>query len=96
MTYYFKILMTLVVFKCLNQIIRNTPNSNGNLPDYKQLFQDNLHLNYSRSVPMLKNLLSYLLRISSGLVNDSSKIYNNAVYNIGPTNNGQSSPMRNI
>ena len=81
----------------LNQIISNTPNSNGNLQDYNQLLHDKVHLNYSRGVPMLNNLLlSYLLRTSSCLVNASSKMYNNAVYNIGPTNNGQASPMRNI
>ena len=81
----------------LNQIIRDTPNSNENVQDYNQFFHDNVYLNYSRGVPMLKNLLlSYFLRNSSGLVNASSKMYNNAVYNIGPTNNGQAQPMRNI
>ena len=81
----------------LNQIIRNTPNSNGNVQHYNQLFHDYVHLNYSRGVPMLKHLLlSYLLRTSTGLVKASSKMYNNFGYNIGPTNIGQAQPVRNI
>ena len=81
----------------LNEVYRNTLNSKGNLQNYNQLFNDNVNLNYSRGVPMLKNLLlSYLLRTSSGLVNARSKMYNNAVYNIGPTNKGQAPSMRNI
>ena len=58
----------------LNQIIRITSNSHGNVQDYNQLFHDNVHLNCSLGVPMFKNLRSYLQRISSGLVNASSKM----------------------
>ena len=38
----------------LNQIICTIHNSNENVPDYNQLFHDNVHLNYSSGVPMLE------------------------------------------
>ena len=97
MSYCWKSLIMTSGFQVLklNQIIRNTPRCNGNMQHYNQRFNDNVHLNYSRGVPMLKNLLlSYLLRTSTSLVKASNKLYNNAVCNIGPINNGHAPTIR--
>ena len=74
----------------LNQRIRSTSNSNGNKQDFNENFHDNVHLNYSPGVPMLRIfLLSCLLRTSTGLVNAVLKMHDYAVYDIGPTKNSQ-------
>ena len=55
-----------------NELFRYVPRVNNSVAHYNQKYHDNVHLNYRRGIPYLKNILLQLLKTSNGAVNNMS------------------------